>query len=241
MKRKSIILLVCLLVVALATSGIVFAKQTQEVVTINYNNIKITLDGKPIVPKDANGNTVEPFIMNGTTYLPVRAVASALGVEVDWDGTTKTVILTSEDFKAPVVLDPENSVGKTYASKSYNLTVDSLRTLTKYDEYTVAENGKEFVEILMTIENTSSESISVSTICFEGYLDGYAINSDGWATSTTGKLPLSGSIASGKKLQGIIVYQVPKGWKELEVQTKIDNNIFLNEVDMVLTFQNPLK
>ena len=60
-----------------------------------YSDIKITLDGKGITPTDANGNTVEPFAVDGTTYLPVRAVANALGLGVEWDGATQTVKLTS--------------------------------------------------------------------------------------------------------------------------------------------------
>ena len=36
---------------------------------------------------------VEPFIYNGTTYLPVRAVGDAIGKQVTWDGGSKTVYL----------------------------------------------------------------------------------------------------------------------------------------------------
>ena len=61
---------------------------------LHYNNIKITLNGKEIKPLDANGNYVEPFIIDGTTYLPVRAVSGALGLGVAWDGETNTVKLT---------------------------------------------------------------------------------------------------------------------------------------------------
>ena len=46
---------------------------------------------------DANGNYVEPFIIDGTTYLPVRGIASALGLNVGWDGATKTVLLTTPE------------------------------------------------------------------------------------------------------------------------------------------------
>ena len=62
---------------------------------LSYNNIKITLDGKEIRPTDAGGNYVEPFIIEGTTYLPVRGVASALGLDVEWDANTKTVKLST--------------------------------------------------------------------------------------------------------------------------------------------------
>lgn len=70
---------------------------TSRQVTANYNDIKITLDNVEVVPKDANGNVVEPFIIDGTTYLPVRAVANALGLNVEWDGKTHTVKLTNPD------------------------------------------------------------------------------------------------------------------------------------------------
>ena len=65
------------------------------------NGIKIFVDGQKINPKDAQGNSVQPFIYNGTTYLPVRAVADALGKAVYWDGPNYTVYLG----KAPTTLD----------------------------------------------------------------------------------------------------------------------------------------
>lgn len=55
--------------------------------------IKIVIDGQRLNPTDANGKKVEPIIYNGTTYLPVRAIASALGKEVYWDGPNYTVYL----------------------------------------------------------------------------------------------------------------------------------------------------
>lgn len=66
-----------------------------------YSGIQITLDGKKVAPTDANGNPVEPFAVDGTTYLPVRAVANALGLGVAWDQATQTVALTSPGYIAP--------------------------------------------------------------------------------------------------------------------------------------------
>lgn len=51
---------------------VAYAAGNTKTVEALYNNIKIYVDGVKIDPKDANGNTVEPFIYNGTTYLPVR-------------------------------------------------------------------------------------------------------------------------------------------------------------------------
>lgn len=58
-----------------------------------FNDIKIVVNGKQITPRDGDGNTVEPFISGGTTYLPVRAISNALGQSVDWDGNTNTVYI----------------------------------------------------------------------------------------------------------------------------------------------------
>ena len=58
-----------------------------------YKNIRICVDGVEMTPRDSAGQVVEPFIYNGTTYLPVRAVGEAVGKEVTYDGSTATVYL----------------------------------------------------------------------------------------------------------------------------------------------------
>ena len=80
-----------ILIGVIMTGGMTFAKQGTEMIEALYSNVKIYIDGKKIDPKDANGNTVEPFIYNGTTYLPVRAVGEAFGKVVAWDGSTSSV------------------------------------------------------------------------------------------------------------------------------------------------------
>lgn len=85
--------LVTLLCVGLISSAA--ATIGQRTLTANYNDIKIMLNGKQLIPRDATGAVVEPFTVNGTNYLPVRAIGEALGLSVDWDGSTSTVILTS--------------------------------------------------------------------------------------------------------------------------------------------------
>ena len=80
---------------AMLVSATVFASSARrtETIDVTYDNIQIVLDGKTVDAKDALGNKVEPFIYNGTTYLPVRAVGEAFGKEVGWDGSTMTVYI----------------------------------------------------------------------------------------------------------------------------------------------------
>ncbi len=72
-----------------------------KTIKASYPGVKIILDGQTVTPKDVNGKVVDPFIVGGTTYLPIRAIASALGLGVDWDQATKTVTLTSSSSQEP--------------------------------------------------------------------------------------------------------------------------------------------
>lgn len=49
----------------------------------------------PFVPKDANGNVVETFVYNGTTYVPIRAVAERFGNDVSYDERTNTAHIST--------------------------------------------------------------------------------------------------------------------------------------------------
>lgn len=60
---------------------------------LNYD-ITVMYNGKFQTLRDAAGDAVYPISYAGTTYLPVRAVSNMLGVEVEWDGSTQTVLLS---------------------------------------------------------------------------------------------------------------------------------------------------
>lgn len=94
MKKRLLMRLATLcLCVGLVGGSALAAGKMYKNITVQYDNIKLVIDGVTITPKDANGTVVEPFIYNGTTYLPVRAVGNAIGKQVSWDGKTKTVYL----------------------------------------------------------------------------------------------------------------------------------------------------
>lgn len=94
LKRIVVIMLIFILAVGLVVP---VGAAVTEYVDITYRAIKIKLNGEEITPCDAAGNTVEPFIMNstGTTYLPLRAIGQALGLDVQWEPATNTVTLAS--------------------------------------------------------------------------------------------------------------------------------------------------
>ena len=108
MKKWYVLTIIIVMISALALSVSASTGTVQR--TLSYNDIKITLDGQEITPLDANGNSVEPFIIDGTTYLPVRGIASALGLDVSWDQTTKTVQLNTGSASAPATPQSESRI-----------------------------------------------------------------------------------------------------------------------------------
>ena len=82
-----------ILCAVLTTSTAVLANQVTRSITVTSGHINLVVNGEPVIPRDGQGNIVEPFVYDGTTFLPVRALANALGQEVDWDGDTYTVYI----------------------------------------------------------------------------------------------------------------------------------------------------
>lgn len=85
--------LTAVMVIGLAVSAM--AANYNKNVNVTYRDIKISINGNYFTPKDGNGRTVEPFIYEGTTYLPVRAVSEAVGYNVTWDNNTSVVYLSN--------------------------------------------------------------------------------------------------------------------------------------------------
>lgn len=75
------------------------------------NDIKVLLDGKELV------FDVPPQIIEGRTLLPLRAIFEALGLEVEWDDTTRVITGTAEGKEIILELDSKeakvNGVNKT--------------------------------------------------------------------------------------------------------------------------------
>ena len=97
--RITVLIIACCLLMCIAAfaAGSSYTKQ----LTANYVGITLVVHGETVTPQDAAGNAVEPFIVDGTTYLPVRAVAEALGEEGSWDGATKTVYIGAAPEEEP--------------------------------------------------------------------------------------------------------------------------------------------
>ena len=101
-----------------------YAKVANMDIPVMFNNIKIVVYGTELKTDK------EPFIYEGTTYLPVRAVGEAVGKNVTWDAASKTVILgeteQKEQEKEPeqpeeTTSDNDSRLGKLASKPSTNV------------------------------------------------------------------------------------------------------------------------
>lgn len=131
-----------------------FAASVKQSIQVLYNNIQLVVNGEKVqLGKDSKGKRIEPFIYNGTTYLPIRAVGEALGERVYWDGKTKTVYIGKRnDFEADKLLSDLDyfSSGQQYIWGSGDWENYSRNQITKWpdgkkdNEGNVYNNGLHF-------------------------------------------------------------------------------------------------
>ncbi|MDY2968542.1 MAG: copper amine oxidase N-terminal domain-containing protein [Butyricicoccus pullicaecorum] len=62
--------------------------------------VQISVNGVTQHLTDAAGNPVQAFEYNGTTYVPIRGVAQALGAQVGYDASTDTATITTPNGPA---------------------------------------------------------------------------------------------------------------------------------------------
>ena len=122
--------------------------------------VKIYIDNQLLTPKDANGKDVDIYIINGTTYLPVRAISESLGVKVAWDDADNSVYLGKHKLY-PNVSDEIND--NLMLMKEYAKELEPLMpTLIKYttDGYVLLEAiYNEYKEVMRISEETQSDEI----------------------------------------------------------------------------------
>lgn len=84
--------------------------------------------------------------------------------------------------------------------------------------YMTPSDGKVFLLCEFEIENNSTKEITISSIMsFEAYVDDYTTSMSLSAIASSTKGQLDGTVAAGKKMNGVIGYEVDSDWSALEV------------------------
>jgi len=91
-------------IVATMVIGLVFAAPIIETITIARGGINIMFFGEPIEMTDVNGNVVEPFMYEGSTFIPLRGFMEVFEFPVEWDGDSRTVFIGGRFITAKHIL-----------------------------------------------------------------------------------------------------------------------------------------
>lgn len=131
------------------------------------------------------------------------------------------------------------AVGQTLTTQYFKVTVESIEKPTG-SAYNKPSEGKEFVQVNLDIENISNEDYNISSILmFNAYCDGYSINQSISAAIAKGEShTMDGALAAGKKIKGALSYELPKDWKELEIDADLTTLKFSNDGKIKIKLQN---
>lgn len=104
-----------LVIMSIAGTALAVSNRTLEVI----DGVKVQLNGRELSLQNVNGEAVDAFVHEGTTYVPVRAIGEALGCKVTWDETADTAKLVDYEslFEAKAVYSAEDDV--IYAYRLY--------------------------------------------------------------------------------------------------------------------------
>lgn len=148
-------------------------------ITVNVNGVKLETDQPPI-------------ILNGRTLVPLRAVAEALGCEVEWDNASKTASFVQGDVTAVItvgqnyilvgdgVFNAEFPIDSPAVIKN-NRTLIPMRALSECFGYDVNWNGETMTVDINTKAmdtddtNSADEQTAIETTDnMEGKVSAYA-------------------------------------------------------------------
>lgn len=92
--KKFLLLIICIILVS---GSNVNAMGWTQTITPYFNSLTLYVNGKELP-----GDTI---LYQGTTYIPIRAAATALGGDVQWDESTRSAYITTKrtDYIADVI------------------------------------------------------------------------------------------------------------------------------------------
>lgn len=129
---------IALLTVAFVGSslGSAYAAANMEPVNAFFNRgVSFVLKGERWEPKNKAGEPLTPLYYNGNNYLPIRAVAEALKVAIDYDGETQTIYIGEKPgAKMPIFAMP--------------MEIDNIYVTQSKDPKETSIKGTKFKEVL---------------------------------------------------------------------------------------------
>ncbi len=143
---------------------------TMPSLTVNLSRYQSQV--KVAIDENAVTFDVPPFIEQDRTFVPVRAIFEALGAQVSWDGTTKTVTAKKDDTTVTLCIGKKeitvNGMGKELDIAPqivHDRTLVPARAVSEAFGYNVGWDG-ESKTVLITTAVSQPEVLTVDSTAF---------------------------------------------------------------------------
>lgn len=159
-KKKVLALTISALILLLSFGTTSYAQTIQSTLKAQFVSFKILMNGTQVTPKDSQGNTVQPLLVNGTTYLPIRAFGDLFAKNVDFDNSLKQISISDkpnneiESLKAQIrekdnqILLLQAQLAAKSGNRSLSVVEDELND--EYEDY-------EGLDVDITLSGTKSK------------------------------------------------------------------------------------
>lgn len=199
----------------------------------NINEIDKNINGKVIImkkPKTMQCKTCGGTIAKDADTCPHCGAKRR-------PGCIATVLATLAMFVGVIVIfsvifgggssSPEKLEYGIGEAAEYNDVIATLLSVkeSKGSSYNRPDDGQVFLICEMEIQNNSNSNVAVSSIAsFTCSVDGYMAEYSLGALLEGDSQQLDGAIEPGKKMRGVVGFQAPKDWEELELS--FDSNVW---------------
>ncbi|PKM94480.1 MAG: hypothetical protein CVU84_10460 [Firmicutes bacterium HGW-Firmicutes-1] len=213
-KRIGIIFLVMVLILS---SFVVNAADATNKTAVEAKHFHIQLNGKLVSAEATAGTTAYPMVIDGVSYLPLKALGNLLGITVTYDNPTRTIMIDTKTKITPIYgADTKTQTGvnkKAVEVKDMAIELNGSITFPRNAAgdivYPIIVDGRSYLPLravgpLLGIKVDYDNPSKTITIATDGYVevakDGYSVESEGNDTiKTANPLPVNGG-----KMKGVV-------------------------------------
>lgn len=134
-KRTAVLFLGLTLVLGLGVGALATAN-SETISALLNRDLKVIYNGQEQQMTDAAGTRVYPISYSNTTYLPVRAISSMVGLPIEFDGESYAVVMGTAEKQPSALTALEHTDGTDYstiirdAEELKITTADGIQTYT---------------------------------------------------------------------------------------------------------------
>ena len=153
-----------ILMFTLFLTGAFAANTYQKSINVEYG-ISVSFNNKNLSMTDVNGNSVQAFVYQGTTYVPIRAVSNAFGADISYDSTSNTAYVYNDFSEICAVVHEMDNILTDYFN-IINMELASIGTNT-------ATSDADSIEFIESRINAMYDTLSLlaSSDSYNSYID----------------------------------------------------------------------